>query len=177
MSLLPSCPICLREYTTDNNPLIFSPCGHGVCTSCYAKCVERNIADVCGLCRMPVADAIVNYDLRSICRDSDKTWKDTLRSSLANVKNLVGHEFTIDDSLHTIAPLLTLKAENIQSIFRFNRVLAQLVVEMPIPMIEQWIIALQFGNERTLLQAVRSIAKDKLFLESKSALWVLKMVH
>jgi len=90
---------------------------------------------------------------------------------------LAGQDIEIDDSLEVVAPLLMLKARNIQSTNTFKQVLSKLVnVVEPVDLFE-WVSVLQFNNEKQLIPAIGKMLDDKQFLESRKALWVLQLVH
>tara|TARA_B110001452_G_scaffold162549_1_gene135287 strand:+ start:956 stop:1474 length:519 start_codon:yes stop_codon:yes gene_type:complete len=171
--VLPICPICQKQYSNQTLPLILVPCGHGVCESCQDECVQREIVE-CSLCRKLVASWIPNYDIRGMVKDDDSRWKEEL---MASIHFLAGEDIDIDDDLKTVAPLLILKAKNIQSTRRFERVFSELVKVMEPNDIFDWIMVLNFNNEKELLPTVNKLIDDKNFLESKKALWVLKLVH
>jgi hypothetical protein len=109
-----------------------------------------------------------------MCKDEDIPWKQKLTSSM---NFLAGEEIELDDSLEVVAPLLELKALNVQSMRKFRSVIAELVQKMDPVDIFDWIHVLQFGNERDLVIMTSKMIDDKIFLESKNALWVLKLVH
>jgi hypothetical protein len=107
-------------------------------------------------------------------KQEEVDWKERLMSS---IDFLAGEEIEIDDELKKVAPLLMLKAKNTQSIIRQRRVIADMVSCMDPNDIFEWISVLQFSNEKDLLPVVSKLIDDKIFLESKKALWVLKLVH
>ena len=135
--------------------------------------MSREILD-CSLCRKLVASWIPNYDLRSMVKEEEAMWKETL---MASMECLAGEEIYIDDDLKAVAPLLMLKAKNTQSTLRFDRVFSEMVKVMEPNDIFDWISVLNFNNEKEILLAVSKLIDDKIFLESKKALWVLKLVH
>ncbi|VVU94510.1 hypothetical protein CPAV1605_235 [seawater metagenome] len=56
----PSCPICLRNYNTDDRVInIISDCGHSVCATCI-----YNI-DTCPICREKISDSVINWAVHS----------------------------------------------------------------------------------------------------------------
>lgn len=171
--VLPVCPICQKQYSLQTLPLVLVPCGHGVCQTCQEECNRREILD-CSLCRELVASWTPNYDLRSMVKREEVEWKENLMSSM---DFLAGEDIEIDDDLEAVAPLLMLKAKNTQSMVRLRRVIAEMVKVMEPNDIFDWISVLQFSNEKDLLPAVNKLIDDKIFLESKKALWVLKLVH
>lgn len=96
---------------------------------------------------------------------------------MSSMEYLAGQDIEIDDSLEQIAPLLMLKARNIQSTEKFKKVFAKLVnVVEPVDLFE-WVSVLQFPNEKKLVPAISKMLDDRQFLESKKALWVLQLVH
>jgi hypothetical protein len=86
-------------------------------------------------------------------------------------------EFEIDDCLENVAPLIVLKAKNVQGMRQFRQVVSVLVQTMSTSDIFDWISVLQFGNERELIIMTSKMIDDKLFLETQKALWVFRMVH
>ena len=171
--VLPICPICQKQYSLQTKPLTLVPCGHGVCEECQAECVHREILD-CSLCRKLVASWVPNYDLRAMLQPVQCEWKENLMSAM---DFLAGQDIEIDDSLEVVAPLLMLKARNIQSTDTFKQVLSKLVnVVEPVDLFE-WVSVLQFNNEKQLIPAIGKMLDDKQFLESRKALWVLQLVH
>ena len=171
--VLPICPVCHKQYSNTVKPVVLHPCGHGICESCQQKCEERGLIH-CSICRELVTTTVSNYDLRGMCKDEDIPWKQKLTSSM---NFLAGEEIELDDSLEVVAPLLELKALNVQSMRKFRSVIAELVQKMEPVDIFDWIHVLQFGNERDLVIMTSKMIDDKIFLESKNALWVLKLVH
>jgi len=171
--VLPICPICQKQYSLQTLPIVLVPCGHGVCESCQDECNRREILE-CSLCRELVASWTPNYDLRAMVKQEEVDWKEKLMSSM---DFLAGEEIEIDDELKEVAPLLMLKAKNTQSIIRQRRVIAEMARCMDPNDIFEWISVLQFSNEKDLLPVVSKLIDDKIFLESKKALWVLKLVH
>jgi hypothetical protein len=109
-----------------------------------------------------------------MCKDEDIPWKQRLISKL---DHLAGEEIEIDDSLEMVAPLIELKASSTQSMRKFRKTISELVQNMESIDIFDWIHVLQFGNERELVLMTSKMIDDKNFLESKNALWVLKLVH
>jgi hypothetical protein len=126
------------------------------------------------MCRALVTSMAPNYDLRGMCKDEDVPWKQNLMSKL---DYLAGEEIEIDNGLELVAPLLELKASNTQSMWKFRKVMAELVQKMDTNDIFNWLNVLHFGNERELVIMTSQMIDDKKFLESKHALWVLKLVH
>lgn len=171
--VLPICPVCQKQYSNSVKPIVLHPCGHGICESCQDKCEERGLIR-CSICRELVTTVAPNYDLRGMCKDEDIPWKQRLISKL---DHLAGEEIEIDDSLEMVAPLIELKASNTQSMRKFRKTIAELVQNMESIDIFDWIHVLQFGNERELVLMTSKMIDDKNFLESKNALWVLKLVH
>ena len=105
-------------------------------------------------------------------KEEEVEWKEKILSNI----HFVG-DVTIDDDLEHVAPLLVLKAKNNKSIAKFKRVIADLVGKIEPNELFDWISVLNFSNEPELLSTASKMIDDKIFLESKNALWVLKMVH
>jgi len=116
-----------------------------------------------------------NYDLRGMCKDEEVPWKQKLLGSMEFLDEL--GELEIDDCLENAAPLIELKAKNVQGMRQFRQVMSVLVQKMSASDIFDWISVLRFGNERELLIMTSKMIDDKLFLETQKALWVFRLVH
>lgn len=169
--MVPVCPICQKQYSTTVRPMLQHPCGHGICESCQNMCVERHLTS-CSICRGFVTVVTPNYDLRGMCKDEEVPWKQKLLSSMEFLDDL-----EIDDCLEHAAPLIELKARNVQGMRQFRQVMSVLVQKMSASDIFDWISVLRFGNERELIMMTSKMIDDKLFLETQKALWVFRLVH
>tara|TARA_B110000091_G_scaffold192433_1_gene216833 strand:+ start:68 stop:406 length:339 start_codon:yes stop_codon:yes gene_type:complete len=112
-----------------------------------------------------------------MCKDDKVPWKQKLIASMEFLAVDSGDEFEIDDCLENIAPLIALKAKNVQGMRQFRQVMSVLVQTMSVSDIFDWISVLRFGNERELIIMTSKMIDDKLFLETQKALWVFRMVH
>ncbi len=91
--VVPICNVCLEPYDNEQcKPLVFSPCGHGICKDCLPRLVHK----ICPQCRSPIEGNTFNRDLL-----------DSIRSIQAKVKHEAG-------SLEKAAPQKVRKVEHIR---------------------------------------------------------------
>jgi len=117
-----------------------------------------------------------------MCKDDEVPWKQKLIDSIGFLGNSSegsegSEEIVIDDCLENVAPLIALKAKNVQGMRQFRHVVSVLVQTMSTSDIFDWISVLRFGNERELIMMTSKMIDDKLFLDTQKALWVFRMVH
>lgn len=172
--LLPICPICHIQYSLSIKPIVLQPCGHGVCLECHLQCEQRSIDD-CSICRQPVISFTPNYDLIQICKKRTTDWKFRLENAVAST--LSGVDFTINDSLEVVSPLIILKANNVHSLREFRKVISDLVICMSPVDLYKWIEVLKFDQETVILGIAHQMVSDQRFLQVQNALWVLELVH
>ena len=173
--MLPLCPICQKQYSNTVRPMLQHPCGHGICESCQIMSDERHLT-TCSICRGLVTVVTPNYDLRGMCKDDEVPWKQKLIDSMEFLAEDC-EEIVIDDCLENVAPLIVLKAKNVQGMRQFRQVMSVLVQTMSTSDIFDWISVLRFDNERELIMMTSKMIDDKLFLDTQKALWVFRMVH
>lgn len=145
---------------------------------------ERHLT-TCSICRGLVTVVTHNYDLRGMCKDDEVPWKQKLIDSIGFLGNSSegsegsegSEEIVIDDCLENVAPLIALKAKNVQGMRQFRHVVSVLVQTMSTSDIFDWISVLRFDNERELIMMTSKMIDDKLFLDTQKALWVFRMVH
>ena len=120
-----------------------------------------------------------------MCKDDEVPWKQKLIDSIGFLGNSSegsegsegSEEIVIDDCLENVAPLIALKAKNVQGMRQFRRVMSVLVQTTSTSDIFDWISVLRFDNERELIMMTSKMIDDKLFLDTQKALWVFRMVH
>jgi hypothetical protein len=50
-----NCPIC--RYRNHNTDIVFKPCGHGTCFSCFRRSMRANtVYPICPICRARIED-------------------------------------------------------------------------------------------------------------------------
>ena len=102
----PTCPICIKNYSSIVIPQILYPCGHGICQKCFDdfKTYEfeenGNVDELkCPQCRQIIIQSFENYDLQHITNNVDLNSMPYWSKRLLEAVDTRGAVINIDEKL------------------------------------------------------------------------------
>lgn len=198
----PTCPICLKCYSSSVIPRIMYPCGHGCCAECiieYRAHNEDSDTLTCPQCRQEIEKDFNNYDLQEITNNVDTDTLNYWTRRLMEVVRPYGRNVNIRDDVkplsRTIFTRLVFKddykvmgdideflwsMEDRQKVKSLSKCFIEALLHSDIDTKTalNWLSVLHLSTsiENVLLNDVHKFYKCKQFLEEIEATWLMDAI-
>ena len=160
-----SCPICLKQYSSEVDPYILQPCAHGVCKVCLDVLNDRG--DNCPVCRGVILRHTPNYDLRSMFTPPED-WQ----RAITDLCVKEGVRPTVTNAMLPVTPLIV---QRLMHNPHLTDALTLLVRNMSAEDAYEWVEIL-YPKDPEVHRELSRLVHNHSFLEKYKAGWLLEFL-